>query len=145
MKFTIDEFLEKLPLPANEKWKDGVFDVEPFKKANVTLVFFAPRGTDYQTFHEEDEFYFIVRGLGVLVIETEKFNCETGDIFFVPAKKIIILKIFPRILRLGQLSSKNLISIDIFVLSIAANLSCWKLKNQTRFDGKNCQLSIVNC
>ena len=87
MKFTIDEFLEKLPLPANEKWKDGVFDIEPFKKGNVTLVFFAPRGTDYQTFHEEDEFYFIVRGSGVLVIEYERFDCEPGDAFFVPANK----------------------------------------------------------
>lgn len=87
MKFTIDEFLEKLPLPANEKWKDGVFDLEAFKKGNVQLIFFAPRGTDYQTFHDEDEFYFIARGSGKLIIENEKFECETGDAFFVPAKK----------------------------------------------------------
>lgn len=87
MKFTIDEFLEKLPLPADDKWRDGVFDVEPFKKENVTLVFFAPRGTDYQTFHDEDEFYFIARGTGELVIENERFNCAAGDAFFVPAKK----------------------------------------------------------
>ena len=87
MKFTIDEFLAKLPLPANEKWKDGVFDVEPFKKENVTLVFFAPRGTDHQTFHDEDEFYFIARGSGELVIEAERFPFETGDVFFVPAEK----------------------------------------------------------
>ena len=87
MKFTIDEFLEKLPLPANEKWKDGVFDVEPFKKGNVTLVFFAPRGRDCQTFHDEDEFYFIARGSGELIIENEKFKCKSGDAFFVWAKK----------------------------------------------------------
>ncbi len=87
MKFTVDEFLEKLPLPANEKWKDGVFDVEPFEKENVTLVFFAPRGTDYQTSHDEDEFYFIARGTGELIIENEKFKCATGDAFFVAAGK----------------------------------------------------------
>lgn len=86
MKFTVDEFLEKLPLPANEKWKDGVFDVEPFEKENVTLVFFAPRGTDYQTFHDEDEFYFIARGSGELMIENECFACGIGDALFVPAK-----------------------------------------------------------
>lgn len=57
MKFTIDELLAKFPLPANGKWKESVFDVETFKKRNVSLVFFAPRGKDYQTFHEEDEFY----------------------------------------------------------------------------------------
>jgi mannose-6-phosphate isomerase-like protein (cupin superfamily) len=86
MKFTIEEFLQKLPLPGNDKWKGGVWDVEPFKKGNVTLVFFAPRETDYQTFHEEDEFYFIARGSGALVIENERFDCAVGDAFFVPAK-----------------------------------------------------------
>ena len=73
MKFTVEEFLAKLPLPANKKWKDGVFDLEPFKNGNVSLVFFAPRGTDYQTFHDEDEFYFIVRGSGEIVIGGERF------------------------------------------------------------------------
>lgn len=32
MKFTIDEFLAKLPLPADEKWKNGVWDVEALRK-----------------------------------------------------------------------------------------------------------------
>ena len=73
MKYTIDEFLSKLPLPANDKWKDG-----------VKLVFFAPRGTDYQTFHEQDEFYFIARGTAKIVIDQEAFDCATGDAFFVP-------------------------------------------------------------
>ena len=85
MKFTIDEFLSKLPLPANEKWRDGVWDLEPFEKDGVKLVFFAPRGTDYQTSHEEDEFYFIVRGSGKLVIAEETKEFAAGDVFFVPA------------------------------------------------------------
>jgi mannose-6-phosphate isomerase-like protein (cupin superfamily) len=87
MKFTVEEMLARLPLPANEKWKEGVWDLEPFKKENITLVFFAPRGTDYQTFHEEDKFYFIARGSGELVIENERFDCRIGDAFFVPALK----------------------------------------------------------
>jgi mannose-6-phosphate isomerase-like protein (cupin superfamily) len=86
MKFTIDESLAKLPLPATEKWKDGVWDVEPFEKNGVKLVFFAPQGTDYQTFHEEDEFYFIARGSGKLVIESETFEFAAGDVFFVAAR-----------------------------------------------------------
>ena len=86
MKFTIDEMLEKLPLPADEKWIDGVWDIEPIKKGHTKLVFFAPRGKDYQTFHDEDEFYFIARGKGELVIDSKKFSCEAGDSFFVPAK-----------------------------------------------------------
>ena len=30
MEFRVEEFLSKLPLPANEKWKEGVWDVELF-------------------------------------------------------------------------------------------------------------------
>ena len=83
MKFTIEEFLAKLPLPGNEKWKEGVWDLEPFEKDGVRLVFFAPRGTDYQTSHKEDEFYFIARGSAKLVIGNDKFDCAAGDVFFV--------------------------------------------------------------
>ncbi len=86
MKFTPENFLAKLPLSANEKWKDGVFDIEPFKKGNVSLVFFAPRGIDYQTFHDEDEFYFVVRGSGELIVADERFSCAVGDVFFVSAE-----------------------------------------------------------
>lgn len=85
MKFTIDEMLAKLPLPATEKWKEGIWDLEPLEKAGVRLVFFAPRGRDYQTSHEEDEFYFIVRGFGELVIAGERHQCTAGDAFLVPA------------------------------------------------------------
>ncbi len=86
MKFTIDEMLAKLPLPANEKWKEGVWDIEAFSKGNVSLIMFAPNDTDHQTFHEEDEFYFIMRGSGEIIINDETTKCEVGDAVFVPAK-----------------------------------------------------------
>jgi mannose-6-phosphate isomerase-like protein (cupin superfamily) len=86
MKFTVEEMLAKLPLPATEKWKDGVWDLEPFQKRNVKLVFFMPREKDYQTSHDEDEFYFIIRGGGELVIDDRRFDFKSGDVFFVAAK-----------------------------------------------------------
>ena len=85
MKFIVDEYLKRLPLPATEKWKDGIWDVEPFEKNGVRLVFFAPRGTDYQTEHGQDEFYFIARGSGKLVIDGEALDCAAGEAFFVAA------------------------------------------------------------
>jgi len=85
MKFTIEEFLSQLPLPANEKWKEGVWDVEPFGEWGARLVFFAPRGKDYQTDHDEDEFYFIARGSGKIVIGDETFDFTVGDAFHVEA------------------------------------------------------------
>jgi len=86
MKFTVEEMLAQLPLPANEKWKDGIWDLEPFEKNGVKLVFFMPREKDYQTFHDQDEFYFVIRGSGELVIDGERFDFESGDAFFVPAQ-----------------------------------------------------------
>lgn len=86
MKFTVEELLAKLPLPADEKWKNGVWDVEPFEKGGVKLVFFAPKEQDFQTFHDEDEFYFIARGTGELVIDGATSSFVAGDVFFVPAK-----------------------------------------------------------
>ena len=77
--------LARLPLPATERWKEGVWDLEPFEKDGVKLVFFAPKGTDYQTSHEEDEFYFLVRGSGKLVIRDESFDFTAGDVLFVAA------------------------------------------------------------
>lgn len=76
----------KLPLPPNEKWKDGVWDLEPLDRGGIRLVFFAPRGTDYQTYHDEDEFYFIVRGSGEIVIGKTRSAFVAGDVFFVEAK-----------------------------------------------------------
>ena len=85
MKFTIEEFISKLPLPSDDKWKDGVWDVEPFTNDGVTLVFFAPRGTDYQTFHDKHEFYFVARGSAELLMGDERVACAPGDALFVEA------------------------------------------------------------
>jgi mannose-6-phosphate isomerase-like protein (cupin superfamily) len=84
-KFPFAETLARLPLPATEKWKEGVWDVEVHKKGNVRMIFFAPRGTDYQTSHEEEEYYFIVSGRGELVIADERLSFGPGDAFYVPA------------------------------------------------------------
>jgi mannose-6-phosphate isomerase-like protein (cupin superfamily) len=85
VKFTLDEMLAKLPLPASDKWKQGVWDVEPFEREGVSLVFFAPRGRDYQTSHDRDEFYFIIRGSGEIVIDGDRSTFVAGDVFFVAA------------------------------------------------------------
>jgi mannose-6-phosphate isomerase-like protein (cupin superfamily) len=63
-----------------------VWDVEPFDKNGVRLVFFAPRGVDHQTAHEEDEFYFITSGTGEIIIGDKRHAFEPGNAFFVPAK-----------------------------------------------------------
>jgi mannose-6-phosphate isomerase-like protein (cupin superfamily) len=86
MKFTFEEFLGKLPLPADEKWKEGVWFANAFTKGDFELEFFAPRGKDYQTPHDKDEFYIVARGTADLLIENERFSCAAGDALFVPAQ-----------------------------------------------------------
>ncbi len=108
MKFTVEEFLNRLPLPADEKWKDVVCDVEALRKKNVSLVLFAPRGTDYQNIHDEDEFYFILRGSGELTVDDKTFSFETGDAFLFPPKFRIILKNLLAILQLGRFSFEEI-------------------------------------
>jgi mannose-6-phosphate isomerase-like protein (cupin superfamily) len=88
MKFTIKEFQEKLPLPANEKWKEGVWFTGVFSKGDFELEFFAPRGKDYQTPHEKDEFYIVARGSAELLIDGERHACTVGDALYVPARVV---------------------------------------------------------
>lgn len=85
MKFTAEEFLAKLPFPANDKWKEGVWFANAFTKGEFELEFFAPCGTDYQTPHEKDEFYIIVSGCGELIKQNEIIKCSVGDALFVAA------------------------------------------------------------
>src|SRR5688500_12080475 len=49
------------------------------QKGSVRMIFFAPRKIDHQTSHDEDEYYFIVKGKGELVIDDERFSFATGD------------------------------------------------------------------
>lgn len=85
MKYAADELMKKLPHPANEKWKDGVWFTEVFKKGAFELEFFAPRGTDYQTPHDKDEIYIIVGGTAQLNKNGETIDCEIGDAVYVAA------------------------------------------------------------
>jgi len=87
MKISLSELLPKLPLPATEKWPEGVWDIEAFKHGTLSLLLFTPRGKDYQTCHKQDEIYIIIKGKGDLVIEDKVFSFNSGDALFVPAGK----------------------------------------------------------
>ncbi|HEY8562863.1 MAG TPA: cupin domain-containing protein [Pyrinomonadaceae bacterium] len=85
MKLSPEDFRAKLPLPADEKWKDGVWFTNAFRKGEFELEFFAPRGRDYQTPHEKDEFYIITSGAADLILNGAAIPCRTGDALFVAA------------------------------------------------------------
>ena len=85
MRFALDELLDRLPLPATEKWPDGVWDVEVFRHGSMLLEVFAPGGVDHQTPHDQDEVYVVVRGRGTFVTEGGPLPFEAGDALFVAA------------------------------------------------------------
>lgn len=87
MKITLDEVLRRLPMPSTEKWPEGVWHTQAFAHGSMSLVLFTPRGRDYQTPHDQDEIYIVVRGTGEFVVEGERFPFSPGDALFVPASK----------------------------------------------------------
>lgn len=85
MIFNPNEYHAQLPLPATEKWRDGVWDIEAFKHGSMSLIYFSPEGTDYQTPHSQDEWYFVLEGSGVIEIEGKEHSFSQGAAIFVAA------------------------------------------------------------
>ena len=83
MRISLEEFKKNLPLPANSKWPKGVWDIEVFRKNELSVLLFSPKQTDYQTSHDQDELYFVQNGKGVLTIDGKHFEFGTADILFV--------------------------------------------------------------
>jgi|SRR5262245_48210377 len=57
-----------------------------FSHGSMGLWFYAPRGSDLQTPHDQDEVYVVVNGTGVFVCAGERISFGPGDALFVPAK-----------------------------------------------------------
>ena len=85
MKISFNANLSELPLPATDKWPEGVWDIEAFKHGSMSLILFAPQGNDYQTPHSQDELYLVIEGSGVLQREGVDIAFEAGDALFVKA------------------------------------------------------------
>jgi len=85
MKATITDLLKKIPGKASDEWPMG----EPFTVAlahkSMSVEIYAPKETDIQTPHDQDELYFIHSGKGELVIAGERHPFESGMVFFVAA------------------------------------------------------------
>lgn len=64
MKISLADHLRKIPLPPTAKWPEGVWDVDALRHGSMSLLLYTPSGTDYQTPHEQDELYIVVKGSG---------------------------------------------------------------------------------
>lgn len=82
---TVDEMRAQLPRPATPKWPLGVWDAEAFSHGTMSVSLFAPRETDFQTPHDQDELYIIIAGHGRFVAEDESCPFGPSDVLFVRA------------------------------------------------------------
>ena len=76
---TVSDWFSKLPGPQGERY------VTALTHGSLKLMLYAPRGTDPQQPHRQDEVYVVVQGSGVFVRGTERETFGKGDALFVPA------------------------------------------------------------
>jgi len=78
-RFELDGALARLPGP------DGKRSVAVFEHGTLTMKVYAPRGTDPQQPHDQDEVYVIMRGSGTFFVDGRRSPFGPGDALFVPA------------------------------------------------------------
>ncbi len=64
---------------------DGKRFVSVYQRGSLLLEVYAPRGSDPQKPHKQDEVYVITRGSGEFVLQGERAKFATGDALFAPA------------------------------------------------------------
>jgi mannose-6-phosphate isomerase-like protein (cupin superfamily) len=72
---TIDE----LPGQQKNRW------IEVFRHGTLAVKLYAPRGSDPQEPHDQDEIYVIVAGTGLFRHGESETTFAPGDVLFVPA------------------------------------------------------------
>jgi mannose-6-phosphate isomerase-like protein (cupin superfamily) len=73
------ECLRRLPTPEGKPF------VVAFERGTLSVELFAPRGTDTQKPHKQDEVYVVVRGEGTFIDGATRHRFEPGDLLFVRA------------------------------------------------------------
>lgn len=76
-----------MPLSCRCRLPEGVWDIEAFNYGTMKLEYFAPRGRDRQTPHDQDELYIVIKGSSELISGESRYTFEAGDILFVEAGK----------------------------------------------------------
>lgn len=58
------------------------------RHGTMTVRYYAPKGTDPQTPHEQDEVYVIASGTGSFINGEERVSYGPGDVLFAPAGQV---------------------------------------------------------
>ena len=78
-----------LRIALSEAGERLIYEAEPFmvlfRRGEFSVELFAPRGTDSQEPHEQDEVYIVAAGSGVFQRGEERVPFERGDFLFAAA------------------------------------------------------------
>jgi mannose-6-phosphate isomerase-like protein (cupin superfamily) len=85
MKVSLADLLGRLPGPVTATWPNGEPFAEGMRHGSMSVEIFAPRGTDFQGPHEQDELYFVVGGSAEFEHGGEITATTQGDVLFVAA------------------------------------------------------------
>jgi mannose-6-phosphate isomerase-like protein (cupin superfamily) len=85
MKVSAAEMLQRLPGAISDQWPMGERFAQALAHGSMSVEIYAPRETDPQTPHTQDELYFILSGSGTISIADERYPFGPGDCFFVAA------------------------------------------------------------
>ena len=85
MKVSIHQALARLPAEPSSIYPGAAPFVRMMTGGTMSLEVFAPKDSDLQQPHSQDELYFIHSGTGQLMINGQPFAAAAGDAFFVAA------------------------------------------------------------
>ena len=85
MKVSLHQALKRLPGAPTDAYPAGAPFVTMMAGGSMSVEVFAPRDRDRQQPHAQDELYFIQRGTAHLLIGAQRYDCASGDAFFVAA------------------------------------------------------------
>jgi mannose-6-phosphate isomerase-like protein (cupin superfamily) len=78
-RFPVTDALAAVPTP------EGRFYAEIFTRGSLKLEVYAPKGTDPQRPHGQDELYVVIKGEGEFILEDRRVKFSAGDALFAPA------------------------------------------------------------
>lgn len=78
-RINLSTSLPRLPGPQDEEV------VTLFEHGSLVVKLYAPRGTDDQRPHSQDEIYVVARGTGEFVCGDSRLSFEPHDVLFAPA------------------------------------------------------------
>jgi mannose-6-phosphate isomerase-like protein (cupin superfamily) len=76
---TLQDMLASLPGPGGERYATA------FTRGTLRALMYAPRGTDPQEPHQQDEVYVVMKGVGSFVVGDSHVRFREGDVLFAAA------------------------------------------------------------